>query len=348
MKRGLDSVIAEVIGTAQANPERAPMIYADAARRFARLAANPKNTATARALARTAQDFAAMAERPPVIEDFDDLLNETYEAYHAVSDGPGDELARMAVRREIHERESGENQMRITPRSITEDTPLGRSANLKFAPTAEDIRNGIVDQQTVIFWQGRKLEAQACTIDIGVIAPPLPDPLSTFGFRPFAIVEYGSDGFKTTAKLDVGYGTRFTIVGNYVTVLLGMGPPPPESLGGSGILSVGASLGFFAAPSIAPVTYTAYIDGTGGSTQSIIRPQKAQVLLPVQCSDPVAPITLQFYDFGSVLLYTQKIVIGTAAANTPIPITNDVARIDVTYTGMLVGVQVRLPFQLAL
>ena len=353
MKNGqptrIQDLTATFLGAAAAHPERAPQIYRRAAETFTGLASDRKNRAVARHLHEVAQEFAEAAQRPPTEEDFHDLLRETAQAYEEVGDDPLDLLAR---RREIHEVRSPTPRVSIAPASFTEDVTLGRAGIFTYAPSAAEIVNGIKQSDTLAFWQGQKAEAQAVTVDVGLISQnfPLPTvtPLPTDNARPYGIVEYGSDGNRTSVKFDVGFGVRFTVVGNYVSVMVGMDPPMSGSPAAQ--LSIGASLGLFAAPSQAPVFLTGYVDdlGVGASTGFIQRPQKAIQLGPIQTDATGGTTTLEFYHIGggAAPLYRLEYPSGTLSAS-PIPLAGDVGFLKlINNTGGVANY--RLPFQLSL
>jgi len=305
-----------------------------------------------RQLQRIAMEFASAARRspdetPPTVDDFQELLDETAEAYDQVGGHAMDLIAR---RRQLHEqsKSGGGAHVSITPESFNTDLPLGRNVTVKFGPNEEERAVGIVESQTVAFWQGFKHEAQAVTVDVAMTLPPAFVGASSTDVRegrPYGVVEYGSDGNKTSAKFDVGLGTRFTVVGNYVSVLVGMDAVP---LGSSQSYVIGGSIGVFAAPSIAPVTLTEYADSLAdGATAFFKRPLRATRLLAVLTSATAGSSELTFFGANGV----NGIYVLTIPSNTltlsPIPLANDVGAVTIkNNTGDLANY--RLVFQLSL
>jgi len=339
---------ATVLGEAAMAPQLAPQIFKRASQNFARLAKAPQNSKISQELSALAQHFAAAADRPGSVEDFHDLLRESAEAYEQVGDYEED-MDPIARRAEIHaERTPGLPRVSIAPKSINRTTRLGDQATIKYQPTDIEIQNGVRETNTIIYWQGEKEESQTFTVDIDVLQPlprqddpSLPQP----GARPYGIVIYAADGSQAKAVFDIGSGVRFTGVGNYVSILIGMEPPPPGRF--SAPLTVGALMGMFAAPSTAPLIRTVYIDDldNGETTPVITRPLKAVTLLPPQSSEIGAFGLYEFLDASMNVLYALKLFNSSLGA--PIPLANDVVYIRVTHNGA-VSANYRLPFQLSL
>ena len=348
----MDSLVRTLVGAARdaSSPGTRQVVCQQAAATLAGLALDPRNARLTRSLNQAAMEFAAAARRseeapPPTVDDFEELLEETAEAYQQVGGHAMDVIAR---RREIHEeRKPGGPHVSITPESFNTDVPLGRYVVLKYRPTEEEKSVGIVESQTVAFWQGFKPEAQAATVDVAMTLPPSftgTDATDVREARPYGVVEYGSDGNKTSAKFDIGLGTRFTVVGNYVSVLVGMDPVDT----GSTPYTVGASIGVFAAPSVAPVTCTLYANSVpNGGSVLLKRPARATQLLYVATSAMAGSTRLDFLGANGVgFVYTVVVPVGTLAM-TPIPFANDVGAVLVTNnTG--IAATYRLPCQLAL
>jgi hypothetical protein len=345
------------------SPAQRDEVLRNAAYTFVGLAQNPKHTRGAKKLTAIGLDFAKAASRaqPVVTDDFTDILRETQQAYDEVGDDPMDLVAR---RRQVHEErtpmESG--RVSIAPESFNRDATLGRSAEIKFNPTDEEkTQQGIQQIQNVAFWQGVKKEAQAMTVDVNLVfLPPLP---SDFGddvgaessVRLFAEVEYGSDGNRTKVKFDIALGKRLTVVGNYIAVTVGA-DPPMKVLGVSlptVPVTVGASIGTFAAPSTGPVVLTEYVDslsnvGIPPISDMIPVPLKAVMLLPMQTSLALGgTATLDWFSYGGAFISRDFYLQAANSTMLPIPITGDVSFVRITNTGAGTA-NFRLPFQLAL
>ena len=424
------------LAAAQQNPDGRNAIYRRAAQVFADLALDPRNRKQAKQLQNMAFDFvsAARTERPATIDDFENLLRERAQAYEQVGDDPMDQIARA---REIHDEQRGEGErpvpsVSIAPLSFNRDATLGRSQTLRWAPSPDEIRQGVKESETVAFWQGFKREAQAITVDVALLSSPPPAQFidavpnltvamtatdtvavvnSTTGFpfvgtiriddelmdytgitptsftglirgvmgtvaaphaiganvvfptidvRPYGIVEFGSDGNHTSVRFDVGAGKRFTVVGNYCSVLVGVEKPTPGNA--SANISIGASIGTFGAPSPSPTVLTKYVDGLANSislnnSTFIQIPLKAVQLLPIQSNMIYGDVlTITFFPFGGGTAITQ--VVYTCSATDPvpptIPLVGDVSYIKIRYTasgGPPPGTtfrNFRLPFQLSL
>ena len=341
----LQQYVADICGAADAQPERARAIYAQAAQHLNDKAKRSRDRALAQRLHTFAAQFQDASIRPAYVSDFVDMLAETAAAYHEVG-SPYDDMGSVARRREIHEERSpGLPRISIAPKSVNESTALGNQAKLKWNPSSDERAAGIAQQNTIARWQGFKEEAQAVTVDIARL--DIPDKAQGQAEpRVYGEVSYGSDGNFTKVRFDVGHGTRFTVAGSYVEVFAGLNPPRIDFQ--EGVAYVGCSLGFFAAPSLAPVMLTEYIDqlANGATSAFYPRPAKAMVLLPMQSTIAAGTAVLRFYGQNqSTPLYVVNFT--NSAQNVPIPITNDVAWVTVQNTGGGAA-DFRLPWQLAL
>ena len=387
-----EQVVAEVIARARANPSQASLIFADASEYFNRLAEDPRRSEQAPLYQMMAKEFASQSGnrsmRRVTKNDFDEGADEYAQAYEA---SVGDDMEAEARRRDIHEDADPQdaNAVSIVPQSI-KVARIGNVVTLKYGATGEtseiitdvvDPATGLVTGQTVtqvqssnsvmqettaLLWQGNKMEAQSVTIDIGVLAQAMQNTSA----RPYGIVTYGTDGITTSARFDIIAGTRFTVMGNYVSVLLGMEPPlqkfdeggdpldPPEYYD-AGQMTFGASLAFFASPSVAPVTRTIYIDSlkTGKYSQLIPRPDKSTGILPPQSDlfgSLAAIYSIDSRGVGSVndnlpnnTVYKDVFNFGNVI--TPIPLAGDVAYLQVFNDNDAGNIaNIRLMFQLAL
>ena len=240
----------------------------------------------------------------------------------------------------------------IQPASFNRSTTLGRAAKITYAPTSDQMLQGIKETETVAFWQGDKVEAQAVSVDIGMVLPPLPKVASNLDARPYALIEWGLDGYRqSSVVVDVGLGRRFVLVANYVAVTVGTDPPAPGQQ--SPLLTIGAGIGTFAAPSQAPVTRTIYLDQvdlSGGSGPLQI-PARAVQLMPILTSAPTASYDVEFFNYSGNNICGWQFTANPAVLSTP-PTAPFVMPPDAyffTISSTAGGpVNVRLPFQLSL
>lgn len=336
----------EVIGAAEARPDDAPGIYQTAARQFREYAR--REPAMGAALSTYANEFEAHAYKLGLLSQRRDLARQRVtvddfveqERAHAIAHaevGHLDDFEIKARQNQIEAERNYRPRISIAPESILDGTRIGNQLKIKYAPTPADIAQDITAQGTVVFWQGVKVEAQAFSIDVGVNARPALD--ANVSCRPFGLATYGSDGFQTSFMFDIGLGVRFTGVGNYCSVLVGMQPPrdskfPPYS-GDSGVMELGASLGFFAAPSQAPVFFTSHVDdlAAAGTTDTIPRPSKAQFILPPQMLQPGGGCLLVFVDYSGAGRYS--LTFGAGGVVSPIPLSTEIAGVKITNTGAL-------------
>lgn len=356
-----EQIAHKFIGAAQKNPTDREAIFRQAAYTFMGLAHDPKNAHSQGALAKIGLDFAqaAVREQPVVTDDFTQLLRETQQAYNETS---GDTMEAIARQRQLHDEQdpARAKQIIITPESFNKDATLGRSANIKWLPTPADTLNGVLQSQNVAFWQGSKKEAQAMTVDASLGTLPPPVPAADFEVLASGLVlkllygevEYGSDGNRTKVRFDLGYGRRFTVVGNYIALTLGVEASTPDN-NPSTIITVGGSIGAFAAPTPAPLIRTVYVNSlaTGapppGSNGTVIEiPLKSVMLLPVQSTLALGGTArFNFLDNTGGITYTVFYTQG--AQQTPIPLTGEVSFIQVINTGAAAA-NFRFPFQLSM
>lgn len=345
--QNLKRTVSAIVGAAERQPDQAPAIYARAAQAFEQRSKNTKDVQVARRLEKLANYFGQRAALPPpMIDDFQQRLRQTIEAYEQVGDN---DLAVLARRNQLQEAaKPGGLRPPMTPPSFNPSSILGRTAVIKYAPTPEEKANGIVQSDGVALWQGDTIEAMAMTVDVNITSPPLypigADVLST---RAYGILKFGSDGNTTTeVKFDLGFGQRFTVVGNYISVVVGMDAPAPSTK--SAKLTAGASIGAFSAPSQAPALLTLYADElANGDAATFPRPMRAMQLLPVQTTAAAGNMKLEFLNAnGLQVLYQLTYPAGTLSAQ-PIPFTGDCGYIRLTnQTG--VAADFRLPCQLSL
>ena len=337
----LKQVAGYFIGAAQraSNPLEKANALREGAVTFSRLASDPRNVRAAKKLTAIGLEFvgAASKAQQAVVTDFDDLLRITADAWEDLGQdaafGQGD-MAVAAVSRDLAQSDSSADAkiVSIAPDSFNKDATLGRVVTVKYAPSELERSQGIVQSQTVAFWQGSKREAQAMTVDVGpTLLPQVFDNPPVFSVnpidaRPYATIEYGSDGNRTNnIVIDVGAGRRVTVVGNYVSVIVGMDPPTPAEgpfpAYESAALTLGASIGTFAAPSQAPVMRTVWIDRMQNSQQTIVKPIPSRATLlhrPLFISTPSPTATVQFLDYGGNVIVTVPFNF-TAGSTTPDP-----------------------------
>jgi hypothetical protein len=342
MTAHVDRIGLDYVKKAIARPGQAQRIYRDGADTLLGFADAPENVTIAPALLGWAARLADAADRPAAVSDFLDQLQERVEAYRQVG-SPYDDLGPVARQQEIHtERTPGLPRVSITPKSVNQWTRLGDQATIKWHPTEQDGRAQIKQSNTIAFWQGTKEESQAVTVDTAILDLPK-DANPDGGPRPYAVITYGSDGAVASVKVDIGQ--RVTVVGSYVSVLVALNPPQADYPKGQ--VTVGASIGFFAAPSAAPVMCTEYLDNLGAAEVSVLvpRPSKATFLLPMQSNVLSGTATIEFLSLDGVLVQyaTQWI---NSAQNVPIPLTADISFVRLTNTGT--AANFRLPFQLSM
>jgi hypothetical protein len=323
MANNAKSIAAQFIGEARRNPRMAPTILRRAAATFAGAATDPRNQHIQQKLTAIGLDFAGAAaqaaEKQASQSDFRTLLEQTAAAWDEI----GPEAAMMASgaldataqqRSDVATQALAENAVSIQPASfLNKDATLGRSATVTFNPSPDQIQQNILSSQTVAFWQGAKKESQAMTVDIGTVIPGVEVSsnnrfVSAVSARPFAILQYGADGnTQNSIPVDVGLGRRITVVGNYISVVVGMDPPRPRVgrvFFSPAVLTIGASIGTFAAESQAPVIRSLYFDTlvAGAFSDAVPLPLRATYLLPPMGASTTDTLTVRFLDVSKELI----------------------------------------------
>lgn len=349
----ITALVKTAVRNAQREPARRSEILGKAAITFAGLAEDRRHIPEAPVLRQLAATFAEAAMQPATTDDFHEQLEEYHAAYE--QQGSVSDLHNEARADALHDVASeaarGAQRVSIAPATWGKGATLGRSGTFKWAPAQQEIQDGIQQSGTLVMWQGEPHEACAITVDVGLVYPVVKaeNDADANGVRPYGRVAYGTDGSISEVDFDIGYGTRFTVVGNYVSVVVGMSKPFGDADNPS--MTVGASIGTFAAPSVAPVTLTKYIDADVGPDQNserIQRPVKAISMLPPLCNQSTGTTVVDCFGAGGgvtpLYRYTYQNGVPTSA---PLPLAGDVGLISV---GNLSGAfaQYRLIFQLAL
>jgi hypothetical protein len=368
-------IVSSFIGQARRDPANAARIYRRGAQTLSGLANDPRNERLRPVLVNAGLSFAGAAmeaeaktaapQQRITQTDFSALLEEMRDAVEQLPDEgfyPGAAMDVLALRGEGGTAPGaagapgvpgaatpdGNPGISIAPASFNENSTLGRSVSIKFAPTDADRAQGVFESQTVAFWQGTKREAQAMSVDLTTVLVPQPNNLLTQTARAHAILEYGSDGNKqSNAVVDFGTGRRITVVGNYISVIVGMDPPRAGTT--SGTLTLGASIGAFAAPSEAPVTRTVYFDdvtpGMGSNDVQQV-PLRATLLLPpITQFAPNDDTVVLFLGFGGTQVGQWEFNNATGPSS-PAPVPADAFFVQIFNSKG--GGDIRLPFQLSL
>lgn len=251
----------------------------------------------------------------------------------------------------------------ITPPSFNRTTTLGRSSNIKFGATSDEMVQGIKETETVAYWQGDKIEAQAMAVDVGLVLPPAPTFVQGLvtprDARAYALIEWGIDGYRqSSVEIDVGLGRRVYVTANYIAVTVGMDRPGPSMQPVT--LTLGAGITAFAGGTQAPVIRTRYFDALAQNTFSDLRPIpiRAVQMLPPMVGDattgaPVATglLSMNFfgYDAQQIVQWTFDLTTDAPFVS-PQPLPPDAFAFRVNYTGGAPGAasNIRVPFQLSL
>ena len=362
----------EYIGAARANPDQAPEICRRAAQTFADFASGAKNPKEVKFLTNIGFEFAGVAakaqQQQATTSDFVQLMRDTEQALDEL--GPEAAMSSNATMDATAIQRtnaiSQAHDISIQPRSfLNKDATLGRVASVTFAPTQEQTNKGIFQRQTIAFWQGSKRESQAMSVDLGTVLVPdaSEEPGLITDSRPYAEIQYGADGnTQNSVTIDVGLGRRLTVIGNYISVLAGMDSPRQVVIPGfpiiSPVLSIGASISTFAAPSIAPVTRTIYIDDLAPMTTSraFRIPLRAVQMLPPLAASMTDDLQVNFATYSGAVIGTWECLYSpTTPFLPPYPIPTDAYFITVR-SALGVGPSgggpilhgIRIPFELSL
>ena len=217
----------------------------------------------------------------------------------------------------------------------------------KIGPSAVvEVRPGTVVE--AVSWKGE--DPREVTVEVGLVQEKESILATDSGAisancnRFYGVVEYGTDSYHNIVEFDVGFGTRFTVAGNFVSVSLGTDPSTSLCVGE--ITKLGVTLGFYAVPLTWPPTRTIVVDTLNAADVIYFnRPIRSVVILPIVCPTDGVSITLWMRtwtgaDVGALTYNINEQVV-------PITIPNDVAQIGITNNGKW-PTSFRIPFQLAL
>ena len=182
----LDQAIAKVVETAEAHPQQAGRVYSEAAARFRRAANDPRRGKFAPVLRDVADTFDAAA-RPAETQ----FAAADEAAGGGAASGGGASGGGSGLPPGGGEPPGGEEvQVAVTPASAA-GSLTGNTIRVKYAPTQEEINDGIQQQGNVLLWQDKKQKAQALTIDVGLIKGEIPNMLypTRASCRPYGILQ---------------------------------------------------------------------------------------------------------------------------------------------------------------
>jgi hypothetical protein len=361
-----------------ATKERNPMVRSQILRRgasrFADLASRQRDPRKAKALTDIGLSFVGESMKmEPTTNDFTQILRDTAQAWADLGPDATDSNATMdamAVERtNVASAPTTVPNVCVQPSSFNnKDVTLGRVATLTGTPTQTQIQQGIVQSQTVAFWQGAKRESTVISIDFGENATPQPSPQGSgfnYDARLYAQIQYGADGFTASnAIVDVGLGRRISVVGNYVSVVVGMEPSTTAGVN-TPVVSVGAALGTFGAVSHAPIIRTvtfSFSQWTATAAPTIwllpvtLIPQRAVRILPPLGLTPLltggtTTGVIEFFGYGGLSISSWPFAFSTPSSMSvaPIPIPGHAYYfVIVVQSATNPAVNVTVPFELSL
>jgi len=184
----------------------------------------------------------------------------------------------------------------------------------------------------VALWGGVDAETIPVTVvlaPVGFLESPIlfPAPI-----RPYAIVQFGTRGFLVKAEVDICQGVQFTLGASEVSLQVAL-EDVPNIYASFPTIPLAGMLSFYTTQKNTQITRTKYIDNLGATsdTGSILVPPFARNV--TFWRDPVtSPIRLDFRGSDGVTLYSKIIAASTELVD-PVPLSGDVAAIDVLTTG---------------
>lgn len=355
MTYGMRKLAATYLGKAhrEKDPQTRGRILRQAAVEFGKLASDPRNREHREQLTAIGLEFAGAAA--PMFQPQAPGLNHdaavNIRAMHALSNLYPEGLEHADALGEGSSIPALSQRMSIQPATFTEETTLGRYATVKFQPSADEINQGITQLVTVAMWQGKKVESQAMTVDVGTVLVPQSPPTKGVFARPFASIQYGADGnIQNMVTIDVGLGKRVTVVGNYISVSVGMDAPPPNQ--SALAMTIGATIGSFAAPTPAPTIRTVYCDGLVAGAIFANSPQFAVPLRATRMFPPLLladdTITITFLNIVGIPISAWTCTYSaTTRFQEPVVIPGE-AFFIVAQVGQAANAFLRVPFELSL
>lgn len=194
-------------------------------------------------------------------------------------------------------------------------------------------------------------EALPVTVTLGQVQPLTDAPLEAFIptaiFRPYAVIQWGTQAFMNKAEVDIGRGVQFTLGANTVIVQVAMAPVD-STFPATATMQLDGMLSFYTITRTTPLIRTSFIDylASMGSVDIAI-PNFAVELLPVQMQDSAGSVQLDFLDVTKTYLISTITLPGPGTQITPIPLYDDAVFVRVTNTGPNTQ-SIRLPWSLGI
>lgn len=173
------------------------------------------------------------------------------------------------------------------------------------------------------------------------------------GVRAYGIVAFGSRLATQTVEVDIGNGCSIMVFGSSVQLSIALDPmptiPTAASFASNGYQAVG-SFSFSSTGKGIPSVRTRYIDTlTNGQTANMYNIPPYARNVTMWRAPNTSAVTLTFVDTGGNTLYTETVAAGSdLLVDPPIPLSGDVAGIQVLNGGPNTLNFIRLIFQLSL
>jgi len=150
------------------------------------------------------------------------------------------------------------------------------------------------------------------------------------GLRPFALVQFGTNGFLAAMEVDIGQGTQFTISGSSIFVVVGL-ELIPYSPNTATEMQIAGMLSYSRIQKSNAITRTRYIDNIHlGQGLGIVIPPFAKTVqwLPNDIVTLPSNTTLTFHDSQTNVTHSAFIPANTICPE--IPISDDDFTVDVS------------------
>ncbi len=156
--------------------------------------------------------------------------------------------------------------------------------------------------------------------------------------RPYANIQWGTQGALVSANVDIGQGVQLSIAGSTANVSVGLLENSPGSQPTS--LIIAGMMSFSPIVKTNAATFTNYFDPLTGAAAIATRPPFAESVQFFRASPAAVSLTLLFQDANTVTAYEVDLAAG-AQMTDPIPLTSDITRIEIFKSGGGVAVAAR-------
>lgn len=208
---------------------------------------------------------------------------------------------------------------------------IGNLASVSTQPQAAQQTNGITTGTLaeLVYWRGQSV-ADTMIIAATIVPVQLPQRQPT-ALRPFANIQFGTQGFQTAVEVDICLGQQLTLSGSSILVTVGL-ELIPNSPNAAVNMQIAGMLSFGSVQKSNSATRTRYVDNTSIPAEAngiVIPPFSKNVWwLPNDIVTAAGVTTLTFHDSQTNVTHSAVIPANTLLTS-PIQLSDDDVTVDV-------------------